>query len=73
MSVPLPVRLLGAATAGFEQGPPAQVLGDPREERTRQLPLAHPRVSDDDVPEVGVGPWVGPMARWRPLGPGPAP
>jgi len=37
MSVPLPVRLLGAATAGFEQGPPAQVLGDPREERTRQF------------------------------------
>ena len=38
MSVPLPVRLLGAATAGFEQGPPAQVLGDPRGERTRRSP-----------------------------------
>jgi hypothetical protein len=37
MSVPLPVRLLGAATAGFEQGPPAQGLGDPREERPRHV------------------------------------
>jgi len=37
MSVPLPVRLLGAATAGFEQGLPAQGLGDPREERTRHV------------------------------------
>ena len=35
MSVPLPVRLLGAATAGFEQGPPAQVR-DLRGERTRR-------------------------------------
>ena len=37
MSVPLPVRLLGAATAGFEQGPPAQVLGDRGEQPTRRF------------------------------------
>ena len=37
MPVSLPVRLLGAATARTEHGPPAQVLGDPREDRTRQF------------------------------------
>ena len=38
MPVSLPVRLLGAATAGTEHVPPAQVLGDPREVRTCQFP-----------------------------------
>ena len=37
MPVSLPARLLDAATAGTEHGPPAPVLGDLREERTRQF------------------------------------